>query len=127
MDIITTEFQRSDMHTCQDDSKDRGKKRTLEHRIQLEAGSDDKKQKTGDKRDCVPQDQIDRRRKDTRYFKCGTKNHQGSQCEYGWVYKTPPLKYTSNPNQEPVNQKARTDTGYLLITELGSEEDLANE
>ena len=108
MDIITTELQRRDKHPRQDDSKDRSKKRTFEDRIQLKAGSEDKKQKSVAKRDVVPQDQINRRKKQSHCFKCCRKNHQASDCEYGCVSSTPPLKYTSNPNQEPVNKKART-------------------
>ena len=72
------------------------------------------------------QHQIDRRKKESRCIKCGRKNHQASDCEYAWVSQTPPLKYTSNHNQEPVNKKARTDKGHLRITELGSEEDSGN-
>ena len=126
MDIITTEFQRRDKHPRQDDSNDRSKKRTFEDRIQLKAGSEDKKKKSVDKRDFVPQDQIDRRKKESCCFPCGRKNHSASDCEYGWVSQTPPLKYTSNPNQEHVYKKARMDKGHLRITELGSEEDSGN-
>ena len=127
MYIITTELQRRDKHLRQDDSKDRGKKRTFEARIQLKAGTEEQKKSSGNKRDFVPRDQIDRRKKQSRCFKCGRKNHQASDCEYGWVSQTRPLRYTSNPNQEPVNKKSRTDTGDLRITELGSEEDSRNE
>ena len=118
MDIITTEFQPRDKQPRQDDSEYPGKKRTFEDRIQLKAGSEDKKNKSGDKRDFVPQNQIDRREKDSRCFKCGRNNHQASEYEYGWVSKTPPLKYTSNPNQEPDDKTPRTDKGHLRITEL---------
>ena len=127
MDIITTELQRRDKHSCQDDSKDRSKKHTFEDGIQLKAGSEEKKKYSGNKRDFVLQDQRDRRKKQSRCFKCGRKYHEASDCEYDCVSQTPPLKYTSNPNQEPVNKKARTDKGHLQITELGSEEDLGNE
>ena len=127
MDIITTELQRRDKHPRQDDNKDRGKKRTFEDRIQLKRGSENKKKKRVDKRDFVLQEQIDRRKKDRCCFKCARKNHQASECEYGWVSKTPPLKYASNPNQEPVNKRPRTDKGHLRITEFGSEEDSGNE
>ena len=127
MDITTTEFQRRDKHPRQDDNKDQGKKRTFEDRIQLQQGSEDKKKRSGDKRDFEPQEEIDRRKKDGRCFKCDRKNHQASECEYGWVSQTPPRKYTSNPNQDPVNKKARTDKGHLRITELGSEEHSGNE
>ena len=126
MDIITTEFQRRDKYFRQNDNKDRGKKRTLENRIQLKEGSENKNQ-SGDKRDFVQQEQIDRRMKDSRCFKCGRKNHQASECECGWVSKTLPVKYNSNPNQECVNNKAQTDNGHLRISELGSEEDSGNE
>ena len=126
MDIITTEFQQRDKHPRQDDNKDRGKKRTFEDRIQLKAGTEEKKKSSGRQRDFLPQDQIDSRKKESRCFKCGRKNHQASDCEYGWVSQTPPLKYTSNHNQEPVNKKARTDKGHLRITKLGSEEDSGN-
>ena len=74
MDIITSEFQRRDQHPRQDD-KDRGKKHAFEDRIQLEGESDDQKKNSGDKRDFVPQVQIDSRNKDSRCFKCGRKNH----------------------------------------------------
>ena len=117
MNIITTEFQRRTYHPRQDDSEDRGKKRTFEDRIQLKAGSKEKKKSSGNKRDFVLQDQIDRRQKESRCFKCGRKNHQAADYEYGWVAQTPPLKYTSNPKQEPVNKKARTDKRHLRITE----------
>ena len=127
MDIITSEFQRRDKHPRQDDSKDRSKKRTFEDRIQLKAGPEEKNKSSGSKRDIVPQDQIDRRKKESRCFKCGRKNDQPSDCEYGWVSQTPPLKYTSNHNQEPVNKKVRTDKEDLRITESGSEEDSGNE
>ena len=92
MDIITTEFQRREKHPRQDDSKDRGKKRTFEDRIQLTAGTEEKENSSGNKRDFVPEDQIDRRKKESRCFKCGRKNHQASDCEYGCVSQTPPLK-----------------------------------
>ena len=65
---------------------------------------------------------MDRRMKQRRCIKCDRKHHQASDCEYGCVSQTPPLKYTSNPNQEPVNEKARTDKGHLRITAVGSEE-----
>ena len=126
MDIITTEFQRRDKHPRQDDNTDRGKKRTFEDRIQLKAGTEEKEKSSGSKRDFVPQDQIDRRKKESRCFRCGRKNHQPSACEYGGVSQAPPLKYASNPNQVPVNKKPRTDEGHLRITELGSEEDSGN-
>ena len=42
MNIITTEFQRRDKHPRQDDSKDRGKKRTFEDRVQLQGGPERK-------------------------------------------------------------------------------------
>ena len=42
MDNITTEFQCRDKHPRQDDSKDRGKKRTFEDREQLRAGQEKK-------------------------------------------------------------------------------------
>ena len=103
MDIVTTEFQRRDNHPRQDNSKDRGKKRSFEDRIRLQAGSEDKKNNSGDKRDFVLQDQIDRGKNDRRCFKCGRKNHQATEYEYGCVYKMPALKYTSDPNREPVN------------------------
>ena len=74
MDIITTDFQRRDKHPRQVDNKDRSKKRTFEDRIQLQQGSENKKNKSGDKRDFVLQEQIDRRKKDSRSFKCGRKN-----------------------------------------------------
>ena len=106
MDIMTTEFQRRDKHPPQDASKDQEKKRTFEDRIHLKAGSDDKKKNNANKRDFVPQDQIDRRKKHSRCFKCGRKNHQASGCEYGWVSKTRPLKYIRNHNQDPVNKEA---------------------
>ena len=118
MYIITTEFQRRDKLRRQDASKDQGKKRTFENRIQLKAGSDHKKKNNADKRDFVPQDQIDRRKKYSRCFKCGRENHQASGCEYGWVSKTRLLKYIRNHNQDPVNKEARTDDGHLRITEL---------
>ena len=73
MDIITTEFQRRDKHPRQDDSKDQRKKRTFDDRIQLKAGTEEKKKSSGNKRDLVPQDQIDRRKKERRCFKCGRK------------------------------------------------------
>ena len=114
MDIITTKFQRGDKHRRQDDSKDRGKKRTIENRIHLKGK--DKNMKSDDKRDFELQEQIDGRKKASRCIKCSRKNHQGSECEYGYVYKTPPLKYTNNLKQEPVNKKARTDIGHLRIT-----------
>ena len=126
-DIISTEFQRRDKHPRQDDNKDQGKKRTYEDRIQLKAGTAEKKKSSGNKRDFVPQYQIDGRKKESRCVKCGRKNHQPSDCEYGCVSQTPPLKYTSNPKQEPVDKKARTDKGHLRITELRSEEDSGNE
>ena len=69
MDIITTEFQRRDKNPPQDDCKDRKQQRTFEHRIQHKAGLEYKKNNSGDKRDFVPQDQIDRRQKDRRCFK----------------------------------------------------------
>ena len=113
MDIITTELQGRDKNPGQDDSKDRGKKRSFEDRMQLNAGTEEKEKSSGNKGDFVSQDQIDRRKTESRCFKCGRKNHQASDCEYGWVLQTPPLKYTSNPNQEPVNKKAQTDKGHL--------------
>ena len=70
---------------------------------------------------------MDRRKKQRRCGKYCRKNHQASDCEYGWESQTHPLKYTSNLNQEPVNKKARTDKGHLRITEVGSEEDSGNE
>ena len=85
MDIITTEFQRRDKHPRQDDNKDRSKKHTFKDRIQLKAGSEEKKRSSGNKRDFVPQDQIDRRKKASRCLKCGRKNQQASDCEYGCV------------------------------------------
>ena len=118
MDIITTEFQRRGKHPRQDDNKERGKTRTFEDRIQLKAGTEDKKKSSGRKRDFVPQDQIDRRKKESRCVKYSSKNYQASDCEYGCVLQTPPLKYTSNANQEPVNNKARTDKGHLRSTKL---------
>ena len=117
MYIITPEFQSRDKHPRQDDSNDRRKKRTFEDRIQLKAGTEEEKKSSGNKRDFVPQDQMDRRKKQRRWFKCGRKAHQASDCGYGCVLPTPLLKYTSNPNQEPVNKKAPTDTGHLRITE----------
>ena len=111
MYIITTEFQRRDKHPHQDDSKDRGKKRTFEDRIHIKGGSEHKKKNCSNKRDFVPEDHIDRRKHDSRCFKGGRKNHQVSQCAYHCVFKTPPLKYTNNPYQEPVNKKGGTDKG----------------
>ena len=127
MDVITLEFQRRDKHPRQDDSKDRSKKRTFEDRIQLKAGTEEQKKSSGKKRDFVPQDQIDRRMKESRCFKCGRKNYQATDCEYGWISQTHPLKYTRNHNQELVNNKAGTDKALLRITELGSEEDSGKE
>ena len=127
MDIITTEFQRRDKHRRQDDHKDRGKQDTFEDRIQHKEGSEDKKKKHGDKRDFVLQEQIDRRKKDSCCFKYGRKNYQAQECEYVWIYKTRPLTYTSNANQEPGNKEALPDTGHLRISELESEEHSANE
>ena len=83
------------------------------NRIQLKGGSEDKKKKSGDKRDFVQQDQIDRRKKDSHCFKYGRINHQATDCEYGWLSKTPPLKYGSNHNQEPVNKNPRMDKRHL--------------
>ena len=117
MDIITTEVQQRDKHPRQDDSKDRSKKHTFEDRIQHKAGSEEEEKPSGYKRDFVLQDQIDRRKKQSRYFKCGRKNHHASDWEYGWASQAPPLQYTSNHNQEPGNKKARTDKGHLRITE----------
>ena len=85
MDIITSEFQRQDKHFRQDDSKDRSKNRTLPDKIQLNAGTEEKKKFRGTKRDFVLQDQIERRKKESRCFKCGRKKHQASDCEYGCV------------------------------------------
>ena len=107
MDIITTQFQRRHKHPRQDDSKEPSKKRIFEYRIQLKAGSEEKKNSSGTQRDYVLQDRIDSRKKESCCFKCGRKNHQASACEYGWVSQTPPLKYTSNHNQQPVNKKAQ--------------------
>ena len=92
MDLITTKLQQRDRHPRQDNGKDRSKKRPFEDRIQLIAGSEEKKKSSGNKRDFVPQDQIDRRKKESCCFKCGRKNHQASDCEYGCVSQTPPLK-----------------------------------
>ena len=100
MAIITTEFQQWDKHPRQDDSKDQGKMPTIEDRIQLKAGTEERKKSSGNRRDFVPQHQIDRRKKERRCFKCGRKNHQASDCEYVWVLQTAPLKYTSNLNQK---------------------------
>ena len=126
MDIITTAVQCRDKYPRRDISKDQSKKRTIQDSIQLKAGSEEKNESSGNNREFVPQDQIDRRKKESLCFKCGRKNYQASECEYGWVSETPPLKYTSNHNQEPVNKKARTDKGHLGITELGCEEDSGN-
>ena len=118
MDIITTEFQRRDKHPRQDDSKERSKEGTFEDRIKLKVGSEHKTKSSANKRDFVPQDQIDSGKKESHCFKCGRKHHQASDCECGCVSQTPQMKYTSNLNQEPVNKKARTDKAHLRITEL---------
>ena len=125
--LTSTEFQQRDKDPRQDDSKVRSKKRTLEDRIQLKAGSEEKRKSCSNKRDFVPQDQIDRSKKESCCVKCGSKYHQGSDCKYGWVLQTPRVKYTSNHNQEPVHEKARTDKGHLTIRELESEEDSGHE
>ena len=104
MNIIPTEFQRRDKQPGQDDSKARSKKRTFEDRIQLKGGTEDEKMSRGNKRAFVLQDQIDHGKKESRCFKCGRNNNQASDCACGWVSQTPPLKYTSNRNQEPVNK-----------------------
>ena len=75
MDIITTEFQRKDKDPRQEDSKEQTKKRPFEDRIQLKAVSEAEKKSSGTKTNFVPQDQIDRRMMESRWFKCGTKNH----------------------------------------------------
>ena len=69
MDIITTEYQRRDNHSRQDDHKDRGKTHTFEDRIQLKAGTGEKKKSTGNKRDFVPQDQIHHSQEKRCFFK----------------------------------------------------------
>ena len=56
VDIITTKFQRRDKHPRQNDSKDRRKKRTFEDRIQLKAGTEEKKKSSSNKRDFLSQD-----------------------------------------------------------------------
>ena len=54
-------------------------------------------------------------------------NHDITKFPNSWRTKTPPSKDRTNPNDEPVNKRARTDKGHLRITELGSEEDSGNE
>ena len=85
MDIITTELQCRDKHPRQDDNNERSKKRTLEDRIRIKAGSEEKRKSSGNQRDFVPQDRIDSRKKESRYFKYSRKNHQASDYKYGWV------------------------------------------
>ena len=81
IDIITTEVQGRNKHHCQDDSKDRSKKRTFEDCIELKAGTEEKKKSSGNNRDFILQDQMDRRKKENHWFKCDRKNHQASDCE----------------------------------------------
>ena len=127
MDMITTELQPRDKHDCQDASKDRNEKRTFKHRIQLKAGSGEKKKFSSNKREFVPPDRIACRKQESRCLKCGRKNQQASDCECGCASETPPLKDNRNPNQEPVNKKARTDKQHLRIIQLGFEVDSVNE
>ena len=116
-----------DENPCQDDNKDRGKKRAFEDRIQLKAGTEDEEVSSRNEQDFVPQQQITRRKKESRCYKCIRKYHRTSQWECGQLSQTPPLKYISNHNQEPVNETALTDKGHLSISELVSEEDSGNE
>ena len=117
MRIITMEFQCMDENPRQDDNKDRGKKRAFEDRIQLKAGTEDEEVSSRNEQDIVPQQQITRRKKESRCYKCIRKYHRTSQWECGQLSQTPPLKYTSNPNQVPVNTKARRDKERLRVRE----------
>ena len=127
MENITTEFQRRDKYRRQDKNQECSKKGTFEDRIQRKAGWGEKTQSSSNNRDFVPQDQIDRRKTESCCFTCSRKNQQAVDCEYCWESQRPPLKDTSNPNQEPGNKKAWTDKGPLLIIEVGYENDSGNE
>lgn len=107
-----------DKNPRQDNNKDRGKKHAFEDWIQLKAGTEDEEVSRRNKQDFVIQDQITRRNKESRCYKCIRKDHRASQSECGQLSQTPPLKYTCNANQVPVNTKARTDKERLRIREL---------
>ena len=53
MEIITSDLQRRDTHSRQDDNKYRGNNGTFEDRIQLKAATEEKKKSRGNKRDFV--------------------------------------------------------------------------
>ena len=105
MDIITTGFQRRDKHPRQDDSKDRGKTRTFEDRVQLRGGPEKKdRPQQNSEGERVPYEVKEKLKKDGRCFKCGMSNHKFDACPNKWRASTPPFR--SGPNQEPVNKRA---------------------
>src|SRR5437868_286021 len=65
IDIATTEFQQKDRDSK---SKDKGKKRSFENRIQLRGGEAPKEKKEGE---VIPTEIWERRRSEGKYSKCG--------------------------------------------------------
>ena len=100
--------------------------RTFEDSVQLRGGpvKKDRPQRNSEG-ERVPYEVKQKSKKDGRCFKCGMSNHKFDACPNEWRASTPTFR--SGRNQRPINKQARTDTGHLRITELGSEEDSGNE
>ena len=54
-------------------------------------------------------------------------NHSHEVCTNPWQIKSSPFKQLTTTTTTPAAKKARTDTGYLCITELGSENESGKE
>jgi len=117
MDVVNTEFQHKDR---QAGSKDKGKKRSFEDRVQLRNGEGEKEKPKGEQ---VPFLKKQKRQKDGRCVKCGMSNHIMNACPNQWRANTPPFRTSTTSKDQPANKKVRTDKGYFKITELGSDDE----
>ena len=75
MDFITIEFQKKEQDNR---SKGQRKKRSLDKRIQLNAGESGSEEKKGE---FVPKEVWDKRKIEESFIKCGRSNHQARDCK----------------------------------------------
>ena len=118
MELITSKFQKKKQDNR---SKDQGKKRGLDKRIQLRGGESGSEKK---KCEFVSKEVWDKWKEKGRCMKCRRSNHQVWDCKALSKAKTPPS--FGNTNQEPVQKKRKFDRGHLKITELSWEEGSGN-
>ena len=71
----------------------------------------------------VTREAKNKRDREGRCLMCGRRGYTKSDCLAEWKATTPPPRKFNNPNQLPVNKKARTDKGHFRIMELGFKED----